>query len=109
MLMEGGPWAIIILILGILSTIPTFISLFKNGEPRFVALALGITVTAFSFSIMGTCFGLYELGNAFQREADLPITMFARGVGVSVIPLLFGCVFFASNIFILGVSQFIRQ
>lgn len=108
MLMEGGPWALIILILGVLSTVPTFISLLKRGEPRFFALAVGITLTAFSFSIMGTCFGLYEMGKSFQNMESVPMSLFAQGLGLSVIPLLFGAVFFALNIFLLGISQFIR-
>ena len=105
---EGGPWAIIILILGILSMVPTFISLLKRGEPRFFALAVGITLTAFSFSIMGTCLGLYQMGQSFQNMEDVSTALFAQGLGIAIIPLLFGSVFFAFNMFLLGISQFIR-
>ena len=114
MLAEGGPWGLIILILSLFSLVPTFICVLKKGEQRFFFLSLGISVAAFSFSFLGTGMGIYELGISIteiergDENANDLLDLFARGIGISMIPIIFGSVFFALNMFLLGVARFLR-
>lgn len=114
MLFEGGPWALIILVLSILSLVPTLICVAKRGNERFFFLSVGISLAAFSFSVVGTGMGLYELGVAISEitqrsDTDVELMdLFARGLGISMIPLIFGAVFFALNMFLLGVARFLK-
>jgi hypothetical protein len=107
MLMEGGPWAMITLLLSILSLIPSVMSIMKKGDVRYIGLAAGISVTAFSFGLLGTSMGIYEIGRVFA-DGEIPLQFFARGLGISMIPMLFSCVFLGLNSFLLGVSSLLR-
>ena len=110
MLLEGGPWAMLVLILSVLSLIPTLTCLFKRGNERFFFLSVGISLATFSFSLLGTAIGIYEVGRSLSlmvpQETEVIFT-FARGLGIAMIPLIFGAVFFALNMFLLGVARFL--
>ena len=114
MLAEGGPWGLIILILSLLSLVPTFICVLKKGAQRFFFLSVGISVAAFCFSFVGTGMGIYELGISIteiersDENTNALLDLFARGLGITMIPIIFGSVFFALNMFLLGVARFLR-
>ena len=98
----------LVLLLGMLSLVPTVVALVKKGDPRFIAMALGIVVAAFVFSLAGTGMGLYEMSKMAKQD-EISVSLFCRGLGISMVPMTFGAIFFGLNAFLLGLARFLRR
>lgn len=107
MLSNGGPFALLVLILGVSALLLALITFFKGGESRYMGLAVGYTLSAFLIGLVGTCMGMMQIGTAFLEEPTrASLAQLAGANGVAQIPLFIGALFAAINTTILGIAHF---
>lgn len=96
-LQEGGPYfmypALIILIVIIILIVKGFLNL-KKDDHQTISLISSIGLFALIWGIFGQLLGLFQAFDYIQVSGEVPATVLAGGLKVSMISTIFGVIIF---------------
>lgn len=109
-LQEGGPYfmypALLILIVIIILIVKGFLNL-KKEDSRTISLISSIGLFALIWGIFGQLLGLFQAFDYIQVSGEVPATVLAGGIKVSMISTIFGVIIFLiSRLGIISITWF---
>ncbi len=112
-LQEGGPYfmypALLILIVIIILIVKGFLNL-KKEDSRTISLISSIGLFALIWGIFGQLLGLFQAFDYIQVSGEVPATVLAGGIKVSMISTIFGVIIFLiSRLGIISITWFKKQ
>lgn len=112
-LQEGGPYfmypALLILIVIIILIVKGFLNLEKK-ESRTISLISSIGLFALIWGIFGQLLGLFQAFDYIQMSGEVPATVLAGGIKVSMISTIFGVIIFLiSRLGIISITWLKKQ